>query len=137
MEQERRRRGKRWVVSSPHTGVLTCTVGKQRRARLSGVPDRCLLEDLAFLFVLLQSPAAGNTAVGLVKQIHTKKRGGLGFKSAVWSNGHEVAAGCLFFVHKPHLALSVIRSGAALQVLHSKRTTNNTKPRILYTYFRM
>lgn len=50
------------MSSPPDTGVLTCTVGKQSRARLGGVPDRCLLEDLAFLFVLLQSPAAGGTA---------------------------------------------------------------------------
>lgn len=46
-------------MSSPHTGVLTCTVSKQRRARIGRGPDRCLLEDLAFLFVLLQSPAEG------------------------------------------------------------------------------
>lgn len=28
--------GRRWVVSAPHTGVLTCDVGKQRRAELGG-----------------------------------------------------------------------------------------------------
>lgn len=45
------------MVSAPHTGVLTCNVGKQRRVELGGGPARRLLEDLAFLFVLFQSPA--------------------------------------------------------------------------------
>lgn len=50
------------MVSAPHTGVLTCNIGKQRRAELGGGPDCCLLEDLAFLFILLQSPVAGGRA---------------------------------------------------------------------------
>lgn len=48
-------------MSVPHTGVLTGNVGKHNNNSSLGGPADCLLKDLAFLFVFLQSPAGEET----------------------------------------------------------------------------
>lgn len=49
-------KGGDWVMSVPHTCVLTGSVGKQKQLEL-GWSCQLSLKDLAFLFVFLQSPA--------------------------------------------------------------------------------
>lgn len=96
---------RRWAVSAPHTGVLTCTVGKQRKVALrggGGCPDRRLLEDLALLFVLLiQSPAADGGADKWLVQTQ-KQRVALGQMfccAGRWAD-HKVAATCQCLVQR-------------------------------------
>lgn len=101
-------------MSAPHTGVLTCTVGKQRRAELGGGPDRCcLLEDLAFLFVLLQSSAAGGRAHTV--SANTKSEGLQWEKCyADWSACHKVAAVYCRLVRRPQTSLAKFGSDGIL-----------------------